>query len=86
MTIRYKIYWVITLVLVTVGAVLTVKSPWYLMLEAVLMLQYEFVRWHVSVILVQYKMYRRKEIPDIQLSSVQKWLKKVFKIEMREHD
>lgn len=78
---RYKVYGILTFVALglSAGAFLWI-SWWFLFLMLVVAAQYEFVNFHVAVILRQYVMFRQKKVSELNFTKFQLKLKKLFGI------
>lgn len=78
---RYKVYGILTFVALGISAVAFLWiSWWFLFLMLAIAAQYEFVNFHVAVILRQYVMFRQKKVSELNFTKFQLQLKKLFGI------
>lgn len=78
---RYEVYGILTFVALGISAVAFLWiSWWFLFLMLAIAAQYEFVNFHVAVILRQYVMFRQKKVSELNFTKFQLQLKKLFGI------
>lgn len=78
---RYKVYGILTFVALGISAVAFLWiSWWFLFLMLAIAAQYEFVNFHVAVILRQYVMFCQKKVSELNFTKFQLQLKKLFGI------